>query len=125
MKDAKFIRKDIAHEVDGPMCMNRKYYVDFLDRWLKLEEKENMLEECLFIFFSSLSMVDVCMLVSIFYLSDCSPMRWMSGNSHRLVDRGWSVQSSGRVIDILEKKITVLEDNSEKNNRRSFHNESV
>ena len=29
-------------------------------------------------------------------------MRWLAANSHTLVEYGWSIQSIGRVVDILE-----------------------
>ena len=36
----------------------------------------------------------------------------------RLEEHGWSVQSRGRVIDFLEKKMIMIEDNSEKESKK-------
>ena len=101
-------------ESAGPKCMNRQCYVDFLDWRLKLDDKENMVEENLFICFSSLPMVAIYRLMSVFYLTFCIPLMLIRGNSHGLSDHGWLVHSNGYVIDILEQKMIVLEDNSKK-----------
>ena len=38
------------------------------------------------------------------------PMRWFAGNSHKLIDYGWSVQSNGRILDTLCESMLQLKE---------------
>ena len=91
VKDVKVNRQDVVCEVAGPTCMNRQYCVEFLAWCLKSEDKGSRLEENLFICVSSLPMVTIYRLMSIFYLTIFVTMRLISGNSHKLAEFGWSV----------------------------------
>ena len=48
-KDAEGSRHDIVCEAAGPVHFNRKTHLDFLDWRLKSSDKENALEENLFV----------------------------------------------------------------------------
>ena len=119
VKDAKGNRQEIVYKSVRPRHMNRKLFIEFIDWRIKSEEKDSMLEVKLFACFSILPMVAVYRRVSIFYLTICAHVRLISGNSHRLAEHGWLVQSKGRMIYLLDQKIIV------KNNRRRFHDEPL
>ena len=46
-----------------------------------------------------LALARVCAIV---YLSICIPTRWLAGNSQKLEKYNWSIQSMGKVVDILD-----------------------
>ena len=101
-------RQDIICTCAGPACMNRPLCIEYLDKRFRAHEKDNILEENMYILLSSLSTTAMFRLFSIIDLSIVMPMRWFAGNSHLLSEHGWSVRSNGRLLDTLCNKMTLL-----------------
>ena len=82
--------------------MNRPYWVEFLDWRLRIPKVDNILQECLYILLTSLHMIASARVHLIYHLALVMPMRWLSGNTHLLGERNWSVRSMGRALNLLE-----------------------
>ena len=56
-------------------------------------------------------MVATSRLFAILNVAICMPVRWLSGNTHKLAHRNWGAQSIGRVFDILHTALNnILDD---------------
>ena len=49
-------------------------------------------------------------LFSVAEISIVMPMRWFAGNSHKLMNYGWSMQSNGRLLDTLHESMLQLKE---------------
>jgi len=104
-------RQDLCCEGSGAIYMNRVYYIEFLDERLRTCGAEgNILQENLFIIYSSMEMIAQTRVYSIIHLSIVLPMRWLAGNSHKLSEFDWSVRSNGRCADMLETALVPMEE---------------
>ena len=101
-------RQDLCVEGAGAIYWNNKYWVEFLDQRIRYPG-DNILEENLYINLTSCEMIAVARIYSIIHLSICLPTRWLAGNSHKLGEFDWSIRSMGRVVDLLEESLVVLE----------------
>ena len=102
-------RQDIAVEGACAVYWNRPYYVEFLDEQLRMIGNEgNILQENLFVIFTSLPMIALFRISSILHVAICIPMRWLAGNTHKMKDHNWSVRSMGRALDILESALEKI-----------------
>ena len=97
-------RQDLVVEGAGAIFWNRPFWVEFLDERLRLPAG-NVLQENLSIVLTSVEMVVLSRIYAIVHLSICLPIRWLAANSHTLAKYSWSIQSMGRVVDILEKSL--------------------
>ena len=79
VKNTKGNRQDIITESAGPIYMNRLHYVECLDKKLRSVGKSNMLEENLFMLFTSVHVVALMRSFSICFVSVVLPMRWLGG----------------------------------------------
>ena len=100
-------RQDLVVEGAGAIFWNRPFWVEFLDERLRLPAG-NILQENLFIVLTSVEMVALSRIYAIVHLSICLPIRWLAANSHTLAKYSWSIQSMGRVVDILEKSLEKI-----------------
>ena len=57
-------------------------------------------------------MVGLSRLLSILYLCICMPIRCITGKTHTLGKYKWGARSMGRVLDILEQKLTEIKGDS-------------
>ena len=103
-------RQDLCVEGAGAVYWNRIYWLDFIDERLRTPG-DNILQENLFIILSSCEIVALTRVCSIIHLSICLPIRWLAGNSHKLMEYDWSVRSMGKVIDMLEMILVSIVDN--------------
>ena len=101
-------RYDVCFESVGSIYMNRIHYVEYLDEALSMANKNNTLEESLFVILNSVQMIASVKGLSISYLYFVIPIRWLAGNSHKLHKYNWSVRSNRRAIDLLEEAIVKL-----------------
>ena len=86
--NTKGSRQDIICTCAGPACMNRRLCIECLDKRFRAHDKDNILEENMYILLSSLSTTSMFRLFSIIDLLIVLPMRWFSGNSHLLSEYG-------------------------------------
>ena len=103
-------RQDIVCMCAGPAYMNRPYYIEFLDKKLRACNKQSMLQENMFIILSSVSIATMFRLFSIMEIAIIMPMRWFAGNSDKLANYGWSLQSMGRLLDTLYESMNHLKE---------------
>ena len=101
-------RQDLFLEGAPAIYWNRQYCIEFLDEQLRMSCGGNILQENLFIVQSSLEMVALSRLCSIFFLCICAPVRWIAGNTHTLQEYNWGARSMGRIVDILEMKLVEI-----------------
>eukprot|EP00957_Ditylum_brightwellii_P193288 14717125-Ditylum_brightwellii.AAC.1 len=98
-------RQDLAVEGAESVYWNRKYYVQFLHRFLHAldDSKKSTLKENLFIVLTSIEMIALCCVMAILHFSICVPMRWIAGNTYHIGNLGndWSVRSMGKAINAL------------------------
>ena len=112
MKDNFCSRQDLFVEGAKAIYWNREYCLEFLDMQLRDYTKGNILQENLFVILPSLEMVGLSRLLSILYLCICMPVRWITGKTHTLGKYKWGARSMGRVLDILEQKLTEIKGDS-------------
>ena len=73
---------------------------------------DNILQENLFIMFSSTRLVATSRLFYIIFHCIIAPVRIIASSYHKLARYGWNVHSYGQVIDTLETKLKEIEKNS-------------
>jgi hypothetical protein len=87
---------------------------DFLDEMLAftnecLKFSGNALQHCLFITLSSMEVGAQLCVASILFLSVKVPMRWLTGNTHKLAHRNWGECSMGCGIDLLHSAFIKIQ----------------
>ena len=68
----------------------------------------NILQENMFVIFTSTPMIALFRVCSILHVAICIPMRWLAGNTHTLKEYNWSIRSMGRALDILESSLHAI-----------------
>ena len=81
--------------------INRPLNIEFLDQRLCIKDNFNIFQENLFIVLSSLEMIDMSCLFSIFHIAIVIPFRWLVGNTHQLAHRKWGAIPMGCSVDIF------------------------
>ena len=102
-------RRDIPCEVALLTCNNRQHCIEFLNWRLNSTDKDKKLEENIFICLCSEPMTSLCRIMAITCLLLLLPRRFIAGNSRTFSKYGFSCRSNGRVIDVLEQKLIILE----------------
>ena len=104
-------RQDVVSMASLAIFWNRNYCIEFLDEILIDKKKgENILARNLFVMLSSLEMVAVARLWSIFHFSLIMPIRWLSGKCHKLGKYGWCYINLARVLDTLKISLESIVD---------------
>jgi hypothetical protein len=69
-------RMDLSTEGAGAIYWNRVYYVEYLDEVLR-GGKDNILQENLWLVFTSVEMIALCRTLAILHFKICMPLRWL------------------------------------------------
>ena len=104
-------RQDIMFTAALAIAMNRSFNIDFLDYCLRMSDKtkrDHVLQRSLFVVLLSVEMAAQARLLAIMYLSIILPLRWLAGNTHKLVSFHWGARSMGRALDVLREKVLVI-----------------
>ena len=74
---------------------------------------------------TSVEMVALTRVMSIFHFKVCMPMRWLAGNTHHLGQTGydWSARSMGKAVDALELAFIAVGNDGSKYLDEDFMNE--
>jgi len=94
-------RQDLDYDAAVPMYIDRKYFVEYLHGVIFGPKHSNILEDYLYVTYSSLQYVAAIRANAIVDLLVSRPMRWLSGKGRELHD--WSPYSMGMVLDIVEQ----------------------
>ena len=105
-------RQDMSLEGAPSFYMNYPYYVPFLNERLCISG-ENILQKNLFILLRSVEVIALLRVLSVLYISVCIPLRWLTGNTENLAQYNFGVLDMGRAVDLLEKAMLQVVDNSE------------
>ena len=100
-------RQDFTTDGAGAVFMNRTYYVQFLDQALTAK-CDNILQKNLFIILTSVEMIALSRVYSIFHVAICLPLRYLTGACHKLGVHDFSFRSMGEVIDVLDEKLNEI-----------------
>ena len=100
-------RMDLVTKGAVPLYWNRRYYVEFLDEALSVNN-ENILQKNLFVALSSSEMIALARVHAIFHFAVCLPWRYLCGSTHKLKDYNWSTRKFGSFIDLLQEKLVEI-----------------
>ena len=92
---------------------NRKYYIEYLACTLCYGDKDNSLEESLFVILSSTEFIAVTRVMCILMVAVSQLMRYLVGCSHTFGQYGWSNRHMSKQFDVLEKHLLYLVDHQE------------
>lgn len=106
-------RQDMVCEGAGPLYMNRRVWVEFLDMRLRVPSADNILQECLYISLTSVEMIASARVHAIIHLAIVTPHRWLAGNTHLLAEYDWSERSMGITVDLIERAMSKVADESD------------
>ena len=97
-------RMDVCSMAALAIYWNRNYCLEFMEDILQFggKRKDNILLNNLFVIQTSIEMISVTRLWSIFHLAIIMPMRWLAAKTHTLAQYNWGVISMGRVLDKLK-----------------------
>lgn len=84
-----------------PLYIDRKFFVEYLHERVFLKANKNILEDFLYVTFTSTQYVAMARANAIVDILISRPMRWLSGKSSKLDN--WSPRSMGEVLDIVEQ----------------------
>lgn len=87
-------RQDLAVEEAAAVYWKQKYYVEFIDKRLSADG-EHILQENLFIVLSSMEMIAMSTIYTIFDFSIRLSMQWLASNTHTLKESDWPIHSMG------------------------------
>ena len=107
-------RQDLMFEAFPAIYMNRRYTLEFEYMRMGLPKKQDNILSCnLFMMQSSVELIALARLLSIWYLSITIPLRWLTGKTQELAEYGWCARSISRPINTLyEASKTLLENPS-------------
>jgi len=74
-----------------------------------LLSSDNLLQRLLFILLGSMEMIAQLRVASVLHLAVVIPMRWLAGNTHKLVEYGWGERSIGRAIALLHDAFVEIQ----------------
>lgn len=95
-------RQDLEFDAAVPMYINRKYMLEYLHKRVygRPAGDSNVLEDFLYVVHGNLEFLAMSRANSVIDLRIARPMRWLAGNSSKLLD--WSPFSMQPVFDRLE-----------------------
>ncbi len=100
-------RQDAAFEGALPVYDGRGDMLIFTKECLL--SSNNLLQCLLFIVLGSMEMIAQLRVASILHLAVVIPMRWLAGNTHKLVEYGWEERSMGRAIAMLHDAFVEIQ----------------
>ena len=100
-------RQDAAFEGALPVYDGRGDMLIFTNECLL--SSDNLLQRSLFILLGSMEMIAQLRVASILHLAVVIPMRWLAGNTHKLVEYGWGERSMGRAIALLHDAFVEIQ----------------
>jgi hypothetical protein len=74
---------------------------------------ENLLQRALFLALGSMEVIGHLRCASIIHCAIVIPLRWLTGNTHKLSHRQWGERSMGRAVDLLYSACHEFRDNGE------------
>ena len=103
-------RQDVNSMAALAMFWNRNYCLEFMADILRFggKRKDNILLNNLFVMQSSVEMISVTRLWSIFHIAIIMPMRWLAAKTHELAEYNWGVISLGWVLDKLKLDLEAI-----------------
>lgn len=93
--------QDLDYDAAIPLYIDRKFFVEYLHTRVFQKENKNILEDFLYVTFTSMQYVAMTRANAIVDVLVSRPMRWLSGKSSQL--ENWSPRSMGEVLDIVEQ----------------------
>ena len=93
--------QDLDYDAAIPMYIGRKYFVEYLHGVIFGKDHSNILEDFLYVAHRSVQFVAATRANALVDLFVSRPLRWLSGNSHRLDN--WSPYSMGEALDLVDK----------------------
>ncbi len=100
-------RQDAAFEGALPVYDGRGDMLIFTNECLL--SSDNLLQRSLFILLGSMEMIAQLRVASILHLAVVIPIRWLAGNTHKLVEYGWGERSMGRAIALLHDAFVEIQ----------------
>ena len=90
VKSVNGSRQDICVDASACIFWNRKYYVKFLATHLCYGNKDNCLEDSLFVILTSTEFIAVTRVMCMLMVAVSQPWRYLAGCSHTFGSYGWS-----------------------------------
>ena len=107
-------RQDFTVDGEGAVYMNRKYYMDFLDKSIAAGKSSNILQHNLFLVLTSVQMIVTTRVYAIFHVAICLPRRFLVSKAHKLGDQHWSCRSANKLIVTIDNKLNEIVESPEK-----------
>lgn len=92
--------QDLDYDAAVPLFVNRKFFIEFLHERVFQMKHSNILEDFLYVTFSSLQYIAMTRANALVDVLISRPLRWLSGKSSQL--HQWSPRSLGRALDLVE-----------------------
>ena len=99
-------RQDLDYDAAVPLYVMRPYIVEFLHGLVFGADHSNILEDFLYMAFSSEQFIAMTRANAIIDLRISRPLRWLSGKSHEMGEENhdWSPISMGWALDLVEQE---------------------
>lgn len=85
--------QDLDFDAALPIYINRKFFIEYLHGIVFGKDHSNILEDFLYVVHRSMQFIAATRANAIVDLLISRPLRWLTGNSHKLQD--WSPYSMG------------------------------
>lgn len=95
------LAQDLDFDAALPIYIDRKYFIEYLHGVVFGKDHSNILEDFLYVVHRSMQFIAATRANAIVDLLISRPLRWLTGNSHRLHD--WSPYSMGEALDLVEQ----------------------
>ena len=103
-------RQDVVCIGSLPLYWNRHVYLEFLYERIRECGSVHILQNFLACVLGSVEVGAAARLFSIIHLAIVVPLRWLSGNTHKLEEFQWGPISMGLVLDILHEALTKIKE---------------
>ena len=105
---------------DGTIYWNRIFNSEFLDEYICIKEKTNILQQNILTILIYIEIIATSRLFEKLHVEICMPFRWTTWNAHKLAHQNCSVRSMGHEIDILHTAYNDLIDDPRLTHNKSF-----
>lgn len=109
-------RQDVVPMASLAIYWNRNYCIEFLDYMLGItrrNQEDSILVQNLYVILSSIEMVAATRLWGILHIAILMPIRWLSGNIHKLDVNNWCYFHLGMVLDRLKEMLEEIVEHPE------------
>lgn len=103
-------RQDICVDASACIFWNRKYHIKFLATSLCCSDKDNSLEDSLFVMLTSAEFIAVTRSMCMLMVAVSQPMRYLTGCTHTFASYDWNNRHMSKQCDVLEEHLLCLVD---------------